>query len=82
MWEIFYGEEPYPGMSSVKVAFGVVNQGMRPDQPSKNTFAEMPDAYELLMERCWEQDHNKRPKFEHILKELEQIEDYGFQRRP
>ena len=83
MWEIFYGMEPYPGMSALQVAHRVVSKGKRPRPPSKDCkHTEMPDAYEILMERCWAQDHGRRPRFDHILKELERIEDFGFQRVP
>jgi len=83
MWEIFYGMEPYPQMGALKVAHGVVKERLRPVVPGKGaTYTDMPDAYETLMGRCWAQKANERPRFEHVLVELQKIEDFGFKRVP
>ena len=36
----------------------------------------MPEAYQQLIEWCWEQEPRKRPSFDRILKELRTNEDF------
>ena len=43
-------------------------------RPKFNT--EIPESYKNLIERCWNQDPNKRPTFKQITQELR--EDPGF----
>eukprot|EP00483_Globobulimina_turgida_P005815 UN05825 len=81
MWELFYGMEPYVNMNAVEVALSVVTKGNRPeiiDDHQKYRFIDMQDAYQSLMERCWDQRAIKRPLFRQIIFDLHCIESYMY----
>jgi len=81
MWEIFYGAEPYPGISLMSVANRVITQQLRPNTDGLDqsfTYNEMPDAYESLMTRCWAQDPGERLPFSEVITELQKIEDDNY----
>lgn len=67
LWEIWtLGEDPYQGLSTADVLYGLMSRSLRPEIP---TGCE-PFWGDLLM-RCWHHDPSERPTFEEITKELD-----------
>eukprot|EP01083_Nonionella_stella_P218077 782350_1 len=76
LWEIFYGREPYTGMTAVNVAINVVTKQNRPEinvDALQYEHTEMPDGYQYVMETCWHQNPQRRPAFDQILKLLSKV---------
>jgi len=80
LWEVMMLEKPFKrfGDNIFGIAFAVVN-GERPEPiPSSppSTFQIPLNTFEKwigLMKRCWDGDFQKRPFFDEILKEMEEI---------
>ncbi|CAH9098473.1 unnamed protein product [Cuscuta epithymum] len=68
LWELLTGEIPYAFLTPLQAAVGVVQQGLRPTIP-KDTHPKLTE----LLEKCWQQDPNKRPEFPEILEILQRI---------
>lgn len=65
MWELFsYGDLPYMGMSNME-AVEKVSQGYRLAQP-----AACPAPIYAMMQRCWQEDPERRPSFKELFDEL------------
>ena len=60
------GRVPYPGMTNDEVLVQV-NQGYRMPQPPG-----CPDPLYQMMLDCWKTDPKERPKFEHLMDQLEE----------
>jgi hypothetical protein len=43
-------------MEAIQVALGVLHDGLRPTIPAKT-----PKEFAALMQKCWDQDPDKRP---------------------
>ena len=78
MHEMFYGQEPYHGMSGVNIATNVLFHNVRP-KIRKSTESEreylMPEGYYELMKKCWDKNSKKRPNFDTIMKILNVVGD-------
>ena len=70
MWEIMYGQEPYPDTDALNAAMKVVMQGDRPP-----FLWPLPEELEDLMTKCWDKSPEKRPDFETIRRTLKGIQD-------
>ncbi|XP_070549506.1 fibroblast growth factor receptor-like [Ptychodera flava] len=69
VWEIVtLGNTPYPGMSAKEV-IEYLKQGSRMVRPNYCN----EDLY-LLMMKCWSQKPTRRPKFNDLVHELEEME--------
>jgi len=72
MYHIFTGEIPFKEFDNMQVQ-EQIKQGKRPsmDKPFPNGIPE-------IIERCWDQDPNKRPRFDAICSKLNDIvRDYS-----
>jgi sugar lactone lactonase YvrE/predicted Ser/Thr protein kinase len=59
LWEIYtFGEEPYSELRTTFKIIEKIQQGYTL-KPSENT----PDEIKLIMKKCFERDHKKRPSF-------------------
>ncbi|WOL18788.1 serine/threonine-protein kinase STY46-like isoform X4 [Canna indica] len=67
LWELATSRVPYDNMSPLQAALGV-RQGLRPDPP-ENMHPRLLD----LMQRCWDAVPAKRPTFQEITGELEEL---------
>ena len=66
IWELLTGQDPYPDVDPVSTAVEVLVKGRRPKLADY-----MPKAIQKLMEACWQEDPEKRPKFQEIINILE-----------
>jgi len=69
LWELITRQTPYSGTRAEKVV-KLVLEGARPKIPPN-----CPLLYASLMQKCWDEDSEKRPNFSYILKELAHIQD-------
>ena len=69
MWEIMYGQEPYPMDDAINVAMKVCMKGERP-----HFEWDLPLGMKTVIRKCWAQDPVQRPDFKSILSKLEQLE--------
>ncbi|CAL9060604.1 unnamed protein product [Musa banksii] len=67
LWELATSRVPYDNMTPLQAALGV-RQGLRPDIPK-----DMHPTLAALMQRCWDEVPSKRPSFEEITQELEEL---------
>ncbi|CAL9124787.1 unnamed protein product [Musa acuminata var. zebrina] len=67
LWELATSRVPYDNMTPLQAALGV-RQGLRPDIPK-----DMHPRLAALMQRCWDEVPSKRPSFEEITQELEEL---------
>nr|XP_009408292.1 PREDICTED: serine/threonine-protein kinase STY8-like isoform X2 [Musa acuminata subsp. malaccensis] len=67
LWELATSRVPYDNMTPLQAALGV-RQGLRPDIPK-----DMHPTLAALMQRCWDEIPSKRPSFEEITQELEEL---------
>ncbi|XP_030282043.1 receptor-interacting serine/threonine-protein kinase 3-like [Sparus aurata] len=75
LWAIVTGEEPYPAVADYSlVKMLVADKGQRPPCEDLEKMG-VEGLKELvgLMKRCWDEDPNKRPKFNKVLKETEEL---------
>jgi serine/threonine protein kinase len=80
MWELWTGREPWENTNFHALMLQLVNPEikLRPpipgteewDGPEGSAPPELAPGWRNLMERCWEEDPNKRPPFTQIVKEL------------
>jgi serine/threonine protein kinase len=68
LWQIFARAQPYPALHATQVMFQVAREGLRPVMPQL-----VPPLVRQLIVRCWDHDPERRPDFEHIVKELESL---------
>jgi mitogen-activated protein kinase kinase kinase 9 len=68
MWELASRLPPYQDMNGWQVAQEVAKNGLRPPEP-----ADCPKPFYNLMQRCWHPDPEKRPDFDRIILELEEM---------
>jgi serine/threonine protein kinase len=69
MWEIVtLGSTPYPGMGAREV-MRRVRDGYRLERPAHCH----PQLYNLIIQKCWSGDMNKRPDFSELRKELAKL---------
>ena len=71
MYEIITNEQPFAECKSVEEIKTKVINGIRPKFPYP-----ISDAYQDLIERCWNQDPSKRPTFDEIVDELQNDPSY------
>jgi serine/threonine protein kinase len=62
MWEILTKRVPFKGMNPVQIGLAVREQKLRPTVPPS-----CPHPYAQLMERCWDDDPDRRPPFVDIV---------------
>lgn len=77
LWELLTGETPYKGIDTLAVAYGVAVNKLTLPIPST-----CPQPWRELMEKCWESDPHRRPSFEHILDDLDNIVHSSFTQTP
>ncbi|CAG9860928.1 unnamed protein product [Phyllotreta striolata] len=77
LWELLTGETPYKGIDTLAVAYGVAVNKLTLPIPST-----CPQPWRDLMEKCWESDPHRRPTFEHILDDLDNIVHSSFTQTP
>ena len=78
-WELLSGHRPWAGRSDSAILGAVVNRGERPPMPSAppTSSGDTPpslDVFSLLsnlVQRCWQQEGESRPKFSQISRQLE-----------
>eukprot|EP00191_Tetraselmis_sp_GSL018_P002999 CAMPEP_0177596840 /NCGR_PEP_ID=MMETSP0419_2-20121207/11358_1 /TAXON_ID=582737 /ORGANISM="Tetraselmis sp., Strain GSL018" /LENGTH=539 /DNA_ID=CAMNT_0019088901 /DNA_START=352 /DNA_END=1971 /DNA_ORIENTATION=- len=68
LWELFCYSRPYLGMRDVAIVHRVVEDDLRPVFPKT-----APREYVELATSCWDKDPMKRPSFEQILHQVEQM---------
>lgn len=73
LWELLTGQVPYRDVEPLAVAYGVAMNSLTLPVPST-----CPDFFSGLMKDCWQQDPHKRPSFQGILEDLEEISDSSF----
>lgn len=73
LWELLTGQVPYRDVEALAVAYGVAMNSLTLPIPST-----CPDVLKELMKECWNQDPHKRPSFQGILEDLEEISDSSF----
>lgn len=73
LWELLTGQVPYRDVEPLAVAYGVAMNSLTLPIPST-----CPDFFKELMKDCWQQDPHKRPSFQGILEDLEEISDSSF----
>lgn len=66
LWEMLTEKVPFKGKEGYQIALAVCTKKERPAFPDHT-----PRPLKNLINLCWEQDPNKRPKFEKIIKILE-----------
>ncbi|XP_060532516.1 mitogen-activated protein kinase kinase kinase 11 isoform X2 [Cylas formicarius] len=77
LWELLTGEVPYKGIDTLAVAYGVAVNKLTLPIPST-----CPQPWRKLMEKCWASDPHRRPSFEHILEDLDEIVHSSFCQTP
>lgn len=70
LWEIFSLEKPFDGYSEQQHMSFVVQRGFR---PKIETLRSWPEGMRTLVQRCWDQDMNKRPEFRDIVSAIVEI---------
>lgn len=68
MWELMTGLTPFRNLRYAEVMRAIVVDDRRPIFPP-----ETEEGYVLLAKRCWDRDPSKRPSFEDVLSELDQM---------
>lgn len=69
LWEIYCCDMPYPDLSFEEMTFAVVRQKQRPRIPSC-----CPSSLSNVMKRCWDQNPDKRPEMDEVVKMLKTID--------
>lgn len=69
--EIFSGQVPFAGLRAMQVAYGVANEGLRPESQWDSEF---PQNIRELMRDCWKADRAERPTFDKIIERLNDVE--------
>ncbi|XP_018579524.1 mitogen-activated protein kinase kinase kinase 11 isoform X3 [Anoplophora glabripennis] len=77
LWELLTGETPYKGIDTLAVAYGVAVNKLTLPIPTT-----CPQPWRELMEKCWESDPHRRPSFELILEDLDNIVHSSFTQTP
>lgn len=70
--EIFSGQVPYSGLRAMQVAYGVANEGLRPESEWDSSF---PAKIRELMKDCWKAERSDRPTFDKIIERLNEMEE-------
>ncbi|WPT17579.1 Putative serine/threonine-protein kinase drkA [Picochlorum sp. SENEW3] len=80
MWEMISWALPFDGMSSFQMILFIGDKGGRPPIPSPGDQDQIRggsfpgyEAYVELMQRCWDQNPEKRPLFPEIIARLREI---------
>lgn len=75
MWEMFSCEIPFAGMTPIQAAFAVADKHLRPKAESDYARqVRIPTAWRALIERCWHKDSHQRPRFNEVLRILDEME--------
>eukprot|EP01116_Phalansterium_solitarium_P008208 TRINITY_DN2170_c0_g1_i1.p1 TRINITY_DN2170_c0_g1~~TRINITY_DN2170_c0_g1_i1.p1 ORF type:complete len:192 (+),score=42.35 TRINITY_DN2170_c0_g1_i1:257-832(+) len=77
LWELVTRSEPHQGMPPFQVVFAVGTQGLRPTIPDS-----CPSEFRQLIEDCWSEIPHDRPKFDQMMKRLEDMLKLVQQHRP
>lgn len=78
IWEMFSCEIPFAGLSPIQAAFAVADKGQRPVAVSAHARANpLPPAWQVLVEKCWDEDPHIRPRFSEIIVVLDEMEKHG-----
>lgn len=67
LYEILTGKTPYSGYTPIQIV-RALDSGKRPVLPDGDN-----KLFCDLIERCWNQDHTKRPEFSEIVNILEEM---------
>ena len=76
-WELLSGDRPWAGKSDVAILGAVCNRGERPPMPSAPPTSDTPPSVDVfamlsnLVQRCWLQEEENRPKFSQMTRQLE-----------
>lgn len=75
LWELFSCEVPFAGMTPIQAAFAVADRHLRPKCESDYAKeVKIPVAWKALIERCWHKTTHDRPRFNDILRILDEME--------
>ncbi|CAH2079132.1 unnamed protein product [Thlaspi arvense] len=69
LWEIYCCDMPYPDLSFVDVSSAVVLHNLRPEIPRC-----CPTSLANIMKKCWDENSQRRPEMEEVVKMLEGID--------
>ncbi|GAX83029.1 hypothetical protein CEUSTIGMA_g10456.t1 [Chlamydomonas eustigma] len=68
LWELWTAGKPYKGVTKALLGHKVAREHLRPVFPPG-----CPSAYRNLAQSCWDYSPNKRPAFEEIVSNLQQL---------
>ncbi|OHT11677.1 TKL family protein kinase [Tritrichomonas foetus] len=67
LWELLTGDMPYQKLSQVNITLGIIQGTLRPPLPD-----DTPPKLSELIQKCWNQDPNKRPSMNRVVSNLKQ----------
>lgn len=70
LWELVARDAPYRELDNEELMVALRNHKLRPEVPKWT-----PEAYKLLMERCWSDLPSARPTFDQVVKLLKILEE-------
>ena len=74
MWEIATRKKLYEKMNQSQIIYKVCFEKGRPEMEDWENF-NPPKDYRELMEKCWDDDENKRPDFKEIIEDIKKIRE-------
>jgi serine/threonine protein kinase len=74
MWEIATRKKLYENMNQSQIIYKVCFEKGRPEMQEWDKF-NAPKDYRELMEKCWDDDENKRPDFKEIIDDIKKIRE-------
>lgn len=75
LWELFSCEVPFSGMTPIQAAFAVADKHLRPMSESEYAKdVKIPASWAALISQCWHPSSHARPRFQDILRILEEME--------
>ena len=74
MWEIATRKKLYENMNQSQIIYKVCFEKGRPEMQEWDKY-NAPKDYRELMEKCWEDDENKRPDFKEIIDDIKKIRE-------
>lgn len=75
LWELFSCEVPFSGMTPIQAAFAVADKHLRPMCESEYAKdVKIPTSWAALISQCWHPSSHERPRFNQVLKILDEME--------